>query len=203
MAADQSFTMLLERVRCRDDEAARVVFQRFSQRLFRLAGDQLDSWVRQKADAEDVVQSVYRTVFARLAEGQYELADWNGLWGLLTLITVRKCINRAEHFQAARRDGRRELSLSAPHHQPLELVDREPTPLEVATLSDLTSSLLAGLDDRDQTIFLLTLDGHSIPDISARVGRSERTVHRKLDNLRRRLLRLHDGDMVLEKDREP
>ena len=55
---------------------------------------------RRKLDPEDVVQSVYRSFFGRYQAGQFDLATWDALWSLLTVITVRKCLNRTEYYLA-------------------------------------------------------------------------------------------------------
>ena len=48
------------------------------------------SWqTRQKVDPEDVVQSAFRSFFTRQAAGQFDVASWDDLWGLLVVITVR------------------------------------------------------------------------------------------------------------------
>src|SRR5581483_7579718 len=90
MTEDRSFRELMSQLRAGDETAAGEVFQRFAQRLIGLARTHLDSWIRQKEDPEDVVQSVYKSFFARYGEGQFRVANWNDLWSLLTLITLRK-----------------------------------------------------------------------------------------------------------------
>ena len=42
-------------------------------------------------------------------EEPFELSGWDGLWSLLTLITLRKCGHQTRHFRAACRDVRRSL----------------------------------------------------------------------------------------------
>src|SRR2546423_973538 len=114
MADDPSFDALMARLRAGDDEAAARVFHRFAAQLIALARCHLSRRVRQKVDPEDVAQSVFRSFFARQADGQFVLEDWDGLWGLLTLITLRKCHRQFERFTAGRRDVRREVRASAP-----------------------------------------------------------------------------------------
>jgi RNA polymerase sigma-70 factor (ECF subfamily) len=196
MAAQGSFDALMDRLRRGDDEAAAQVFRRFAQRLVRLAHDQLDGLVRQKVDPEDIVQSVYRSFFCRHGAGQFELAGWGSLWGLLTLMTVRKCAERAEHFRAARRDVRREVLLPAEDQARvvLELLAHEPTPPEAAALTDLLGRWLGGFERHEQAILTLHLQGHTLLEISDRVGRARRTVQRTIERGRKRLQRLHAAE---------
>jgi len=53
--------------------------------------------------------------------------------------------------------------------------------------------VLHGLDERDREIVTLHLQGYSIPEISARVEWAERTVHRALERVRKRLRHVPEG----------
>lgn len=194
MPDDTSFRNLLAQLRAGDDRAASEVFQRFSRRLVALARSHLDSWVRRKEDPEDVVQSVYKSFFARYEAGQFAVADWDSLWGLLTCIAIRKCANQARFWQAACREGRHEMSLSRPNASGAdrEVPSREPTPAEAAALTDTLEHLMQTLTAGDRAILVLHLQGHEIPAISARVVRSERTVRRALELVRLQLCRLQE-----------
>src|SRR5207249_524909 len=98
MDPHDSFARLMARLRAGDDGAAAAVFQRFARQLIARARAHLDARLRPKLDPEDVVQSVYRSFFNRYGAGQFELGTWNDLWGLLTVITLRKCVNRVAYL---------------------------------------------------------------------------------------------------------
>jgi RNA polymerase sigma-70 factor (ECF subfamily) len=147
-------------------------------------------------DPEDVLQSVFRSFFVRQAEGQFNLGDWDDLWSLLVRITVRKCGRRVAAFCAERRDVRREVrpDVSDPAAwRGWEAMAQEPAPDEVVCLTDMVESLMRGLDPTQREILLLRLQGHTVPEISGKVGRTERTVHRVLSQVRERLKRLEAG----------
>jgi len=57
--------------------------ERYTQRLLALARRQLPERVRSRVDAEDVVQSVYRSFFRRLNEDRFSFADSHDVWRLL------------------------------------------------------------------------------------------------------------------------
>lgn len=187
-SVDTPFADVMARLRTGDADAAATVFFRFGRALVELARRHLDVWLRRKVDPEDVVQSVYRSFFVRQAAGDFQVADWNELWGLLTLMTLRKCALKADHHGAARRDGRREEGWSS--EVDLSVPTREPTPLEAAVLTDTLAHLMAGLPERDRDLVILVLQGYTIPEMSARLGRSERTLFRRLDAVRDRLRQL-------------
>ena len=68
-----------------------------------------------------------------------------------------------------------------------ELEARAPGDGEVVALTDTVEQLLRGLDDRDRQIVELSLQGHTAPEISKRIDRSERTIYRVLERIKGRL----------------
>ena len=103
-----SFDDLIGRLKKGDDQAETEIFNRFAQRLIALARSRLNPAVRQKVDPEDVVLSAYKSFFTRFADGRMELQSWDSLWGMLTIITLRKCGKQIDYFNAARRSLQRE-----------------------------------------------------------------------------------------------
>jgi RNA polymerase sigma-70 factor (ECF subfamily) len=192
MAEPRSLPALLSRVRAGDQEAAALIFRRYTRRLLALARRHLDSWVRDRVDPEDVVQSVYKSFFARHARGDFTLDNWDSLWALLCLMTVRKCADKADYLQAACRDARLEVRLPGDDTGSTvwTIPGREPTPADAAMLTELLERLLRGLEEEDRLIVVLHLQGYTLHEISDRAGRAHRTVRRVLDRARRRLLRL-------------
>jgi len=108
MPADDAFRVLIARLRSGEDAAAREVFERFAGRLIGLARGHFNQILARKVDPEDVVQSAFKSFFVRHREGKLEVGDSDGLWNLLTLITLRKCADRVEYFRADRRDAARD-----------------------------------------------------------------------------------------------
>src|SRR5947207_13003656 len=105
-----SFAEFLTRLQSRDDAGSRELFQRFAHQLIALVRRRIGAGLRHKVDPEDVVQSVYKSFFIRYGDGNLEAVNWDSLWGLLTLITVRKCAERAAYHRAECRDAAREVS---------------------------------------------------------------------------------------------
>jgi RNA polymerase sigma-70 factor, ECF subfamily len=196
MPESDSFVELMARLRAGDEAAAARIFHAFSRRLIALARNHLDTLVRQKLDPEDVVQSVFKSFFARHGDGAYQLEDWNSLWSLLARITLRKCGHRIERFHAARRDIRRETAGRGPEDRSAatwEPLARDPTPSEAAVLVETVETLARELGERDRRILMLSLQGCPIPEVSAQVGCTERTVYRVLGYLKERLDEMRTG----------
>jgi RNA polymerase sigma-70 factor (ECF subfamily) len=203
VSPDQSFDALMARLRAGDGDAARRVWERFVRRLVGLARARLDTLVRGKVDPEDVVQSAFRSFFLRHADGQFDLDGWGGLWGLLALITARKCGRQVRHFYGPVHDVRKEAA-EAPggdgSSPDWEAVCRGPTPEEAAALCETLERLTAGLSAQDRRILELRLQGCTVPEISAQVGRTEFTVEGRLKKIRKAVNRLLPPDP--EADRE-
>lgn len=190
MDGETSLQDLMQRLRAVDQAAATLIFQQFAQRLIGLARGHLAPQVRAKVDPEDVVQSVFRSFFVHQREGNYDFANWNDLWSLLALITLRKCGHRVEHYRAACRDVAREaVPQASPQDSAAswEFIAREPTPSEAVMLLEVMDGIMKELSARDRRIFELSLQGENSERISADVGCSERTVERVLERIRQQL----------------
>jgi RNA polymerase sigma-70 factor (ECF subfamily) len=184
VTADVSFRDLIARLQAGDDGAAGEVVRRFTRRLAALARTHLDTQIRAKMDPEDLVQSVYKSFFRRQRDGQFDLDGWDAVWTLLVVITVRKCASQAEYFRAERRNPERERGPAA-----WGPIDREPTPAEAVALAETVADLLRGVGPADRPILELSLQGYTVKEICAQLGRAERTVWRVRERARNRLLR--------------
>ena len=197
MADGDSFSDVMSRLRAGDQAAAREVFQRFVDRLIRLARHQFNAALRCKVDPEDVVQSAYKSFFLRYGAGKLEVQDWGNLWGLLTMITLRKCLDRVDYYRAERRDVQREAAApqGATGTEPWwEAVAREPTPDEAAVLAETVEELLRGLEEEDRPVLEMSLQGFTTQEISEHLGRPERSVRRLRERVRKQLERRQLSD---------
>lgn len=192
---NDSFADFLKQLKEGDDDAARRLLERFARQLVALARRRVDGRFKHKVDPEDVVQSAYKSFFYRYAEGNIDIGSWNGLWGLLTIITVRKCMERVAYHRAEKRDATREVSAS--QRDPassLDMLSREPTPTEAVELTETVDRLLAGLSEPERLIVELSLQGYSTREISKRLNRAERTVRLLRERVRNRLVRMQGED---------
>jgi len=190
---------ILARLRAGDPLAADLVFSRFTHQLSRLVRVKLGVRYRQKFDTEDVVQSIYKSFFRLHAEGRFAFDTWDALWGLLSLIAVRKCGHRLDYLHARCRAVGSERSIVLDDvtlegcRADLIAVSREPEPVHAAMTAEAVSVILAAATERDQQIIRLALEGATTSDISQASGRSERTVQRVLRRLEAALVRMAES----------
>jgi RNA polymerase sigma-70 factor (ECF subfamily) len=192
-----SFAEFLARLKAQDGAASREVFERFTRQLIDLAHRRFHPAFRHRVDPEDVVQSAYKSFFRRFGEGKLEISTWDSLWGLLSLITLRKCSERVAYHRAQCRDAAREVSVRSGTEPGTTWPDtpgREPTPLEAALLSETVEQLFASLDEDERPILELSLQGYTTREISEQLGRAERTVRLVRECVRHRLERLQQGN---------
>ncbi len=191
MSARQSFDDVMARLRAGDNAAATRVFDRYSNQLIALARRRLEPRILQKVDPEDVLQSVFRSFFRCQAAGQMEDLDtWDNLWGMLVVITLRKCGRRVEYFHTASRDIDREVSPQPTGDQSAanwEARTMEPTPAEAAILTETVEKVMQRLDERHRDILSMSLQGYTPPEISVKLERTERTVYRVLERVKEML----------------
>jgi len=189
MDQSDSFCELVRKLRGGDDALASEMFQRYAKRLIGLARTRLDDRMKQKVDPEDVVQSVYKSFFRLLEAEQVEVLNWDNLWYLLTVMTLRKCATRAEYYTAKRRDARREVSMSPTDSAESwrNIIDREPTPDEAVALTETVEQTLCDFDPEDRDVIMMSLQGYNVKEISVELKRAERSVRRLRERLRKRL----------------
>jgi RNA polymerase sigma-70 factor (ECF subfamily) len=172
------------------DADQRALFEHFSRRLIGLARIHLDERFQHKVDPEDVVQSAYKSFLIRYGDGALAAEGWEGLWGLLTLITIRKCADRARYYEADCRNLHREAGAPVSADSAaswLHATGREPTPDEAAVLTETVEDLLGRLQGDERAIVELSLQGFSTQEISEQMGRAERSVRRLRERIRKEL----------------
>ena len=197
MAETVVFKNLLLRLQAGDNEAGAAIYGQFASRLIALARQKLDPRVREKLDPEDVVQSVFLSFFHRHAGGEFEIHNVESLWGLLSLITIRKCGHKIEHFYAACRDVARESkprTLDGEASRFWEAISDGPTPSQALLLAETLEGVMQPLDERQRKILTMSLQGYEHAEIATQLQCSERTVRRVLERVREQLEQMRSED---------
>lgn len=173
------------------------LIDRYSQRLFALARQQLPLCVRQRVDPEDVVQSVYRSFFRRLEEGNFAFTEAQDIWRLLAAMTFYKARNAVKYHLRECRDARRErpLQTGGDSTEGYDVPDLEPRAADLELLFESLDKLLAGLPDTHREIVIWRLQGETIEQIAQRVCRTRQTVMRVLKRVQESAARIveHNG----------
>jgi DNA-directed RNA polymerase specialized sigma24 family protein len=106
MSADESVTRWLRQVEARDQDAARLLWQRYYRELVELARARLGPTPRRTADEEDIALSVLRRLYDGAARGQFAaVINRQELWQLLATITIRKVIDHQRLLKKQKRGG--------------------------------------------------------------------------------------------------
>lgn len=173
-----------------DEDAAFVMFERYVSRLTALARSRLSSRMQQRLDPDDIVQSAYRVFFDRASRNEFSLQRTGDLWRLMAAITLKKVQAKVEFHQAQKRSiasDAGQSDASSFYATPMEAVDREPTPDESVALVEEIQHVLGRLDPAQREIVEKRLGGMEIEEIADAVHRSERTVRRALEAVRKLL----------------
>jgi RNA polymerase sigma-70 factor, ECF subfamily len=177
---DQS---LLRRFRSGEQDAAAALYARYVQKVQQVAKNLTSPALAPRLDADDVVQSVFRTFFRRASEGQYEVPDGAELWNLLHVISLNKIRSLATHHRAAKRNVANTTEWDDSH----STHDDEVSLLVLKMIIDQT---LDSLPADQQRMVQLRIEGHTVADIAVATQRSKRSVERLLQEFRTRLGRL-------------
>jgi DNA-directed RNA polymerase specialized sigma24 family protein len=194
MSSTGSVTLWLRRLQAGDHDAAQLLWERYVQRLVKLARARLRGAPRLAADEEDVALSAFDS-FCRGAEnGRFpRLNDRNDLWQLLVVLAGRKAFDIRRREGRAKRGGgrvRQERGASADDstgegHALDDIIGREPSPELAAQLAEDFRHRLDLLGDAElQSVALLKLEGHTIEEIAAKRGCVPRTVNRRIRLIR-------------------
>jgi RNA polymerase sigma-70 factor (ECF subfamily) len=191
--AEESTINLVAQWRAGNQQAADELFRRYAEQLVGLARGHLSAKLAQRVDAEDVVQSAYRSFFGHARAGRYDLQRGGDLWRLLVSITLHKLHDQVKHNRRVKRNVARECRLgdaSQPDRPAALILTQEPTPLEAVALAEEVQQLLADLDSVQRRMVELRLQGYNLDEIGADTRRSVRTVSRLLERIKHR----HRGD---------
>lgn len=171
---------LLRRFRRGTADAATLLYFRYADQLRSLAAARLAPDLGPRVDADDIVQSVFRTFFRRAALGQFEVPDGEDLWKLFLVIALNKVRSAAAHHRAARRDVSRTPALDA-------AAEPDARDGALATLRLTVDDLLAELPEPQRAVVERRIEGYEVAEIAAAVGCSQRSVERCLQKFRARL----------------
>jgi len=160
MCDHEATESVLQRWRDGDEEAAEELYVRYADRLWKLARTQIGQRLGRRFDADDVVQSVFRTFFRRVRGGEFVIDESAALWQLLVKITINKVRRKAKFHKAAKRNVDLEVQLSD-HESLPELLTELPKAESAEVLVGELDDLLGCLKEREVEIVRLCLENFS------------------------------------------
>jgi RNA polymerase sigma-70 factor, ECF subfamily len=184
LSSDQS---LIARLRRGDNQAASEFYDRYVKRVFGLVHQQMSGRLHAVAQPEDIVQSVFKSIFRGLTTGDYDAPESGSLWRLMAIVAVNKVRQNARRRLAGKRDTRRTQYL-------VELESFEakssgtPEEFELAI-----REAIEGLKPFEQEVVVLRVQGFTVEDISNELNRSRRGIERALQKIRESLLQTLDA----------
>jgi DNA-directed RNA polymerase specialized sigma24 family protein len=176
-------------------QAVRLLWERYFQRLARLAQARLRGGVGGPVDGGNLALSVLDTFVRGAATGWYpELGNRDDLWRLLVTITSRKAQNRRRDASRQKRGSGRVIRAAALARPETDgegilanVIGAEPTPKFAAVFADEYRRPFGSLADESlRVVALLKLERYSNEEIARSLDCRLRTVERKLEVIRKR-----------------
>ena len=189
-----SISLLLDGLKGGDGRATQELWDRYCDRLVRLARDKLRNTKRRVADEEDVALNAFHSLCVGAKGGRFPaLTDRGGLWGLLVFITAQKAAGQIVHWRRKKRGGGKVRGHSVFDNDPAgsdqagfdRVFLRAPGPATLNVWAEEYQKLIDRLgDDTLRKIAELSVQGYSVGEIAERLGRSRRMIHLKLRLIR-------------------
>jgi DNA-directed RNA polymerase specialized sigma24 family protein len=183
MPPASSVSQWLDGVKAGDSQAAAALWQRYCDRLLRMARKKLGHAL-QVVDEEDIALSAFNSLCLGARAGRFPaLADRNSLWGLLVFITAQKAANWNAYNRRQKRDCGKAQEADADFDR---FLDSAPGPDTLNIWAAEYERLLQRLGGPAlRQIAELRVQGHTVDEIAEKLDVARRTVHRKLDLIRK------------------
>jgi RNA polymerase sigma-70 factor (ECF subfamily) len=175
---------LVRRFRHGSEDAATQLYLRYARRLRALARARCPRNLAVRVDADDIVQSVFRSFFQAARRGLYEVPRGEELWKILLVIALNKIRDATSFHQAARRDVR--LTAQAEHNQ-AALAEKQQDDASLVFLQLVIDEALERLPPPHRRMVRMRIEGHEVAQIALATGRSKRSVERILQEARQKL----------------
>jgi RNA polymerase sigma-70 factor (ECF subfamily) len=176
---------LLARIRDGEEEAARELLERYETKVRLVVRRQLPRLLRSRFDSIDFLQSVWGSFFHRIRTGPNDLQEERNLIAFLAWAARNKVIDEYRRAASQKQDIHRESPLRFAEDG-AELAAADETPSQVAEAREMYGRLNDLLPEDRRVILELKAAGFTTREIGDRLGVSERTVQRVLEDLRNR-----------------
>lgn len=168
-------------------------YAEFGPMLRAIAGKRVSPLMQRRFDADDVVQSTFRTFFRRAQGGDFLFEDNRRLWSLLCAITLTKLREKTRYHQRQSRAAIREQPIddrAGGHIDERWATTTGPAPEAELEFADEFEHLLSGLEEQERRLVDLKLQDLTNDEAAEALGVSERTIQRMLNVLHAKFARL-------------
>src|SRR5262245_18011026 len=127
---------LISEFKAGSESAARELFDKYCERLMKLARRRIGQRMASRIDPEDVLQSAFRTFFNRVRNDEFEFHQEDDLFKLLVRLTVHKTLRQIAFHRAGKRNPELEAAQGSDAQDLLQQISAdEPSP-EAAVRSE-------------------------------------------------------------------
>ncbi len=176
---------LLARIKNGDEEAARERLSRYESKVRLVVRRQLPRLLRSRFDSTDFLQSVWGSFFHRIQTEPNDLNEEENLIGFLAWAARNKVIDEYRRVTSLKQNIHREESIENQADRETTLASGD-TPSQLAQAHETFDRLSRLLPEDRRVILELKAAGYSCGEIGDRLGLSERTVQRVLEELKNR-----------------
>ena len=185
MLPEDQFQDLIVRVRAGDQDALTELmrmFEPFIRRVVRFAMRRQANYEKMRAPfgASDVCQSVFKSLFAGLREGRFELNQPGQLQKLLRIMGRFKIATESRRLSVILREV-------VEGGSPPDLADSGPSPEKPVEDQDLAEAIVRQFSEDELDLLQRRLDGQTWPEIAAQLGVDADTLRRRLERAIKRV----------------
>lgn len=180
MAEEFDFRELVQRIRARDSEAARILVQHYQEEIRRAIHFRLtDPRLRRVLDSMDICNSVMGHFFVRVEAGQYHFDDPRDLLKLLVKMAQHKLIEKARHEYAQRRSPRRLQEVESGELN--QLAAKEETPSQIVAANELLQRVRERLSDQERYLAEQRALGREWASLAEELNDTPDALRKRLD----------------------
>ncbi len=175
---------LVKNYQAGSESAAFDLFDKYCERLMKLAKRRISQRMASRFDPEDVVQSAFRTFFTRVRNDEFVFANEDDTFKLLVRITVRKTLRRIEYHSADKRNPEAEAGKPTDGSEQFSYIaGQEPTPeMEVALIDEL-ENFLKQFKPMEREVLELKVQGYTNVEIAEKMNTYDRKIRRVIDRV--------------------
>ena len=189
--SEKHLTDRIAQARAGDEAAARELLERFGPEIRQVARGKLPRALQSRFDSMDIVQSIWKSFFAKDAPVPEKFENSRHFLGYLAGMARNKVFEEHRRQTQTRKYdmGREEPLYVRRGDQEIvrEVRATGPSPSQAAQANDRLAQILRGRSELERRVVELRRDGLTYDEIAARLGVHEAVVRRIVEAIRARL----------------